>query len=65
MYQILVRKLLLDGQEMPFRKPKFAAYRAVVDVNQVRSEPGMSWILERSALNIWYVSCTDRHRISS
>ncbi|OJJ84576.1 putative salicylate hydroxylase [Aspergillus glaucus CBS 516.65] len=49
----VARKVLLEGQEMPFRKPRFAAYRAVVDMNMMRNDPEMSWILERPALNIW------------
>ncbi|RHZ58557.1 hypothetical protein CDV55_105320 [Aspergillus turcosus] len=49
----LARKVLLDGEEIPFRKPGFAAYRAVVDVNRIRQDPEVSWILERPALNIW------------
>lgn len=60
----VARGVLLEGQEMPFRKPGFAAYRAVVDVNKMRSDPEMSWILERPALNIWYVPCTDRRCMS-
>lgn len=60
----VARKVLLEGQEMPFRKPRFASYRAVVDMNKMRNDPEMPWILERPALNIWYVSCTNRHRIS-
>lgn len=43
---------------MPFRKPGFAAYRAVIDVNKMRNDPELSWILEKPALNIWYVSAT-------
>lgn len=54
----VARRVLLQGQEMPFRKPGFAAYRAVVDVNKMRSDPELSWILEKPALNIWYVSST-------
>ncbi|KAL2817024.1 hypothetical protein BDW59DRAFT_182366 [Aspergillus cavernicola] len=49
----VARSVLLEGQEMPFRKSGFAAYRAVVDVNKMRSDSELSWILERPALNIW------------
>ncbi|EED18876.1 salicylate hydroxylase, putative [Talaromyces stipitatus ATCC 10500] len=47
------RKIVLDGQEMPFRKPGFAVYRAVLDVNKMRDDPELSWILAKPALNIW------------
>ncbi|GIK05790.1 hypothetical protein Aspvir_009903 [Aspergillus viridinutans] len=49
----VARKVVLDGEEMPFLKPGFAAYRAVVDANRKRNDPDVSWILERPALNIW------------
>ncbi|KAL4737928.1 hypothetical protein BDV11DRAFT_216380 [Aspergillus similis] len=49
----VARKALLEGQEMAFIKPGFAAYRAVVDVKMMRTDPELSWILEKPALNIW------------
>ncbi|KAM0097284.1 hypothetical protein ACP6JE_008201 [Aspergillus fumigatus] len=49
----VARKVVLNGEDMPFIKPGFAAYRAVVDVNQMRNDPEVSWILERPALNVW------------
>lgn len=49
----VARNIILDGKRMPFQKPGFAAYRAVVDVNRMRNDPEVSWILERPALNIW------------
>ncbi|KAE8415988.1 hypothetical protein BDV36DRAFT_214074 [Aspergillus pseudocaelatus] len=49
----VARNVILDGEKMLFRKPGFAAYRAVVDVNQMRNDPDVSWILERPGLNIW------------
>lgn len=48
-----VARKVLGGEEMPFRKPGFAAYRAVVDVNRMRNDSEVAWILERPALNIW------------
>lgn len=39
---------------MPFQKPGFAAYRATVDVNRMKSDLDVSWILEKPSLNIWY-----------
>lgn len=38
---------------MAFRKPGFAAYRATVDVERMRNDPEVSWILKKPALNIW------------
>lgn len=54
------RRVLLGGQDMPFKKPGFAAYRAVVEVEKIRSDPELAWILEKQALNIWYVYITSR-----
>lgn len=50
----VARKVVLGGKEMAFRRPGFAAYRATVDVERVRNDPELKWILERPALNIWY-----------
>ncbi|KAJ5317837.1 hypothetical protein N7508_002345 [Penicillium antarcticum] len=49
----VARKVVLGGKEMAFRRPGFAAYRATVDVERVRNDPELKWILERPALNIW------------
>ncbi|KAL2844124.1 FAD/NAD(P)-binding domain-containing protein [Aspergillus pseudoustus] len=49
----VARMVLLEGQEMSFTRPGFAAYRAVVEVEKMRNDPELSWILERPALNIW------------
>ncbi|KAJ5813313.1 uncharacterized protein N7503_000063 [Penicillium pulvis] len=49
----VARKIVLGGEDMAFRKPGFAAYRATVDVERMRNDPELSWILERPALNIW------------
>lgn len=49
----VARKIVLGGYEMPFHKPGFAAYRATVDVDRMRSDPEVSWILEKPSLNIW------------
>lgn len=32
----------------------FAAYRATVDVEKMKNEPELAWILEKPSLNIWY-----------
>lgn len=53
----VARRIVLGGEDMAFRKPGFAAYRATVDVERMRNDPEVSWILERPALNIWYDTC--------
>lgn len=50
----VARKFVLGGEDIAFRRPGFAAYRATVDVERIRKDPEVSWILERPALNIWY-----------
>ncbi|KAJ6104926.1 hypothetical protein N7486_003615 [Penicillium sp. IBT 16267x] len=49
----VARKVVLGGEDMAFRKPGFAAYRATVDVERMRNDSEVSWILEKPALNIW------------
>ncbi|KAJ5657186.1 uncharacterized protein N7484_000835 [Penicillium longicatenatum] len=49
----VARKTVLGGEDMAFRKPGFAAYRATVDVERMRKDLDVSWILEKPALNIW------------
>ncbi|CAG8891135.1 unnamed protein product [Penicillium egyptiacum] len=36
-----------------FEKTGFAAYRATVDVERIKEDPELSWLLEKPALNIW------------
>lgn len=39
------------------REPRFngfAAYRATVDVEKMKNDPDLAWILEKPSLNIWY-----------
>lgn len=59
----MARRFLLEGKEMLFRKPEFAAYRVVVDVSKMRSDPELAWILEKPALNIWYVSPVGQYMV--
>lgn len=33
----------------------FAAYRATIDVNKMKDDPEISWLLEKASLNIWYL----------
>lgn len=34
----------------------FAAYRATVDVGVLKADPDTAWLLEKPALNIWFVA---------
>ena len=45
--------------EVPYSpKPTgFAAYRATVDVQKMKDDPDISWLLDTPALNIWYGTC--------
>ena len=48
----IARKKLL-GADKPPLKTGFAAYRATVDVTKMQSDPEVSWLLKKPALNIW------------
>jgi salicylate hydroxylase len=37
----------------------FAAYRATVDVEKMKADSQVAWLLEKPALNIWSVSCPE------
>ncbi|CAI7564177.1 unnamed protein product [Penicillium glandicola] len=44
----------LDKSGKPsIKKTGFAAYRATVDVERIKEDPELSWLLEKPALNIW------------
>lgn len=51
----LARRLLDNGPEKPVKHLGFAAYRATVDVSLLKQDPDMAWLLEKPALNIWFV----------
>ncbi|RDL35133.1 Uncharacterized protein BP5553_07064 [Venustampulla echinocandica] len=53
------RKLVLGGKDAPVRSTGFAAYRATVDVEKMKADPELSWLLEKPSLNIWIGE--DRH----
>jgi salicylate hydroxylase len=49
----VARKLV--GKSGPaFERTGFAAYRATVDVSRIKTDPELSWLLDRPNLNIWY-----------
>lgn len=50
----VARKIVLGGEDLAARKLGFAAYRATVDVERMKSDAEVSWILKKPALNIWY-----------
>ena len=46
------RRAILGFEQAP--KPAgFAAYRATVDVEKIRSDPEISWLVESPSLNLW------------
>lgn len=49
----VARSVLHSDIEKPLERPGFAAYRATVNVDNMRSDPDMSWLLEKPSLNIW------------
>ncbi|KAF9887004.1 hypothetical protein FE257_010620 [Aspergillus nanangensis] len=49
----VARGILHSDIEKPLERPGFAAYRATVDVERMKSDPDMSWLLEKPSLNIW------------
>jgi len=49
------RKVVLDGEDQLPEMPGFAAYRAMVDVELMRGDPDVEWLLESPGQNLWYV----------
>ena len=49
----IARKLVLGGVDTPPMATGFAAYRATVDVNKIKVDPDVAWLLEKPSLNIW------------
>lgn len=49
----MARKLVLNGGDAPAKPTGFAAYRSTVDVNKMKADPELSWLLEKPSLNIW------------
>jgi salicylate hydroxylase len=46
---------IFGGIDHPPQRTRFAVYRAVVDVKQMKADPDVSWLLNRPSLNLWYV----------
>ncbi|KAH8819183.1 hypothetical protein F5884DRAFT_759808 [Xylogone sp. PMI_703] len=53
------RKLVLGGTDTPAKPTGFAAYRSTVDVEKMKKESDLLWLLEKPSLNIWIGE--DRH----
>lgn len=53
---------MLEGEDKPPQQTGFAAYRATVDVEKMKTDPDISWLLEKPSLNIWIGE--DRHVMS-
>ncbi|RHZ43502.1 putative salicylate hydroxylase [Aspergillus thermomutatus] len=49
----IARTKLHGDIEKPLEKPGFAAYRATVDVNLIKQDPELSWLLTQPSLNLW------------
>lgn len=48
------RKVVLGGVDQPASKAGFAAYRAMVDVQLMKEDPDVAWLLENPGQNLWY-----------
>jgi len=53
------RALVLGGSDVPPHLTGFAAYRATVNVEKMKADPDVSWLLDTPSLNIWIGE--DRH----
>ncbi|KAJ5474648.1 hypothetical protein N7475_004214 [Penicillium sp. IBT 31633x] len=49
----VARGILGESDKPAVNKTGFAAYRATVDVERIKEDPELSWLLEKPALNIW------------
>ncbi|KIM95487.1 hypothetical protein OIDMADRAFT_45296 [Oidiodendron maius Zn] len=49
----IARKLVLGGFDTPPMATGFAAYRATVDVNKIKADQDVAWLLEKPSLNVW------------
>ncbi|KAF2801272.1 salicylate hydroxylase [Mytilinidion resinicola] len=52
------REILKENDKKP-TATGFAAYRATVDVEKIKADPELAWLLEKPSLNIWIGE--DRH----
>jgi salicylate hydroxylase len=47
------RKLVLEGVDKPPRMTGFAAYRATIDVEDMKRDPDTAALLRNPSLNLW------------
>ncbi|TKA79705.1 hypothetical protein B0A49_01461 [Cryomyces minteri] len=47
------RALVLGDHDRPPKMTGFAAYRATVDVDRMRADPDLSWLVEKPGINLW------------
>ena len=52
----IARDKVLGGQQKPPQKTGFAAYRATLDVEEIRCDADTSWLLDSPNLNLWSVA---------
>ncbi|KAI5241768.1 hypothetical protein E4T42_07892 [Aureobasidium subglaciale] len=50
----LARAVIIGTTASPPVPTGFAAYRATVDVEKMKEDPEIAWLLETSALNVWF-----------
>ncbi|KAJ5691804.1 hypothetical protein N7462_001227 [Penicillium macrosclerotiorum] len=47
------RQVVLGGANHPPQRTGFAAYRAVVDIERMKADSDVAWILDQPAFNLW------------
>ncbi|KAF2658580.1 salicylate hydroxylase [Lophiostoma macrostomum CBS 122681] len=47
------RKVVLKGDDQAPQRAGFAAYRAIVDTEMMKSDPDVSWLLDNPSQNLW------------
>jgi salicylate hydroxylase len=50
------RKMVLGGEDQPPQEAGFAAYRAMVNTDRMKSDPELSWLVDNPCQNLWYTS---------
>jgi salicylate hydroxylase len=48
------RKMVLGGEDQPPQEAGFAAYRAMVNTDRMKSDPELSWLVDNPCQNLWY-----------
>lgn len=49
------RAVVLGGADIPPQRTGLAVYRAVVELERMRWDPDVAWMLEKPAFNLWWV----------